>query len=56
LEETGTDWRIRVQRKVKRLKLILWNGLIWHSVRKNDGCIESGNEKACSVKIGENYD
>ena len=46
-------WENKSHRNLKRLEVSLWNGLIWHSIRKNDRCTEHGNEKTCSVKIEE---
>jgi len=38
---------------VKKLDESLWNGLIWHRIRKYDMCTEHGKEKKGSVKKWE---
>jgi len=48
-----TNGRIRFHRILKKLDGSVWNGLIWHSLRKNDRYAENGNEKTRSVKITE---
>jgi hypothetical protein len=45
LEEMRADGRIRFHRNMKKLDYILWNGLIRHSVRKNDSWAERGKER-----------
>jgi len=46
----------RIHWNVKKLDESLWNGLIWHRIRKFDMCTEHGNEKNGSVKIGYIHD
>jgi hypothetical protein len=53
LEELETDGRIRVNWNLKKLNEALWNGPIWHVIRKNDSSPEHGNGKTCSVNVGE---